>query len=64
MARQRMNDSWDRVRTRIERLWEDAEFSDQEMRKARGSLPEMVNLIHEKTGEPRSEISRKVSALI
>jgi len=34
------------------------------MKKARGDMNKMVNLIHEKTGEPRSEIFQKISAII
>lgn len=59
-----MNDSWRRVKAQIQTVWTEAEFGDQEMKRARGSLSKMVNLIHEKTGEPRSVIMQKINALI
>ena len=64
MATQRMNDSWLQVRTQIESIWNEAEFGDKEMKKARGNMRRMVDLIHEKTGEPHSEIFKKISAII
>ena len=64
MATQRMNDSWLQVRTQIESIWKEAEFGDKEMKKARGNMRRMVDLIHEKTGEPHSEIFKKISAII
>lgn len=64
MATERMNDSWARVKSHIRTLWSDHEFGDSEMKKARGSLPKMVDLIAEKTGEPRPEIMQKISAFL
>ncbi len=64
MATQRMNDSWLQVRTQIESIWSEAEFGDKEMKKARGNMRRMVDLIHEKTGEPHAEIFEKISAII
>ena len=64
MATQRMNDSWLLVRTQIESIWKEAEFDDKEMKKARGNMHKMVDLIHEKTGEPHHEIFQKISAII
>ncbi|MFB3133752.1 MAG: general stress protein CsbD [Rhodothermales bacterium] len=64
MATQRMNDSWLQVRTQIESIWKEAEFGDKEMKKARGNMHKMVDLIHEKTGEPHHEIFQKISAII
>lgn len=64
MATARMNDSWTRVKDQIETIWSDYEFGDKEMKKARGSLPKMVNLIHEKTGEPRNVIMQKMGAIL
>lgn len=64
MATAHMNDSWRRVRAQIESIWSEHEFGDKEMKKARGNLSKMVNLIHEKTGEPRSEILRKMNAIL
>lgn len=64
MATKRMNASWRRVKTQIETIWEGTEFNDKEMKRARGSLQKMINLIHEKTGESRSEIMNKMSAIL
>jgi hypothetical protein len=64
MATKRMNETWYRIRDRIKEAWSDAEFSDKEMKKTRGNLQKMVNLIHAKTGDPRPEIRQKVVGLI
>ncbi len=64
MATPRMNESWEQVRTQIENIWSEAEFGDKEMKKARGNMRRMVDLIHEKTGEPHHEIFQKISAII
>jgi hypothetical protein len=64
MATQRMNENWRRVKKQIKAVWSDYEFGDKEMKKARGNLNRMVDLIHEKTGEPRSEIIQKITAFI
>jgi len=63
MATKRMNEQWRRIRDRIKAVWSDAEFSDKEMKQTRGNLDKMINLIHEKTGDPRSEIRQKVYGL-
>jgi len=64
MATQAMNDSWARVCDQIRTIWSDQEFDDTEMKKARGSLSKMVDLIHEKTEEPRHDIIQKISAFL
>ena len=64
MATQCMNDSWARVREQIESIWSEAEFGEKELKKARGDLKKMVNLVHEKTGEPRNQIFQKIAAII
>jgi len=64
MATQSMNDSWTRVVDQIRTIWSGQEFDDAEMKKARGQLNKMVDLIHEKTGEPRPEIIQKISAFL
>lgn len=64
MATKRMNDSWRQVKSQIESIWSEADFGDKEMKKARGDMRKMVNLIHEKTGEPRPQIFQKISAII
>ena len=64
MATPRMNESWAQVRSQIESIWSEAEFTDKEMKMARGNMRKMVKLIHDKTGEPQSEIFQKISAII
>ena len=64
MATEAMNDSWRRVVAQIKTIWSDEDFGDKEMKKARGNLNKMVNLIHDKTGEPRAEIVQKISAFL
>jgi hypothetical protein len=59
-----MNDSWHYVKTQIETIWNNANFEDTELKRARGDLKKMVDLIHRKTGEPRIEIMQKMSAII
>ena len=64
MATKRMNEQWYRIRDRIKAAWADAEFDDKEMKKTRGNLGKMVNLIHEKTGDPRPDIRKRVVGMI
>jgi hypothetical protein len=64
MATKKMNDRWSKIRDRIKAVWSEADLSNEEMRMTRGSLPKMVSLIHDKTGEPLPEIRRKVAALV
>lgn len=64
MATESMNESWRRVVEQIKTIWSDQEFDDAELKKARGSLRKMVDLIHSKTEEPRAEITQKISAFL
>ena len=64
MATPKMNRDWRQVRDRIKQVWSDTEFDDKKMKKTRGSLRQMVNLIHARTEEPRAEIRRKVVAVM
>ena len=59
-----MNDSWARVVDQIKTIWAEQEFEDAEMKKVRGSLTKMVSLIHDKTGEPKPEITQKIAAFL
>ena len=63
MATKRMDESWSRVKTQIKSIW-GMDFEDQELKKARGNLRQMVNLIQEKTGEDRSQILQKMHAIV
>ena len=64
MATEAMNESWRRVKAQIESIWDETEFNDKEMKRARGNMRKMVNLIEDKTGEPREEIVRKMGAIL
>lgn len=64
MATEAMNESWRRVRAQIKSIWDDVDFNDKEMKRARGNMRKMVNLIEDKTGEPRDEIMRKMGAIL
>jgi len=64
MATPRMDQRWYRIRDRIKTVYTGADLNDQEMRRARGNLRKMVNLIHEKTGDDPAEIRRTVTALM
>ncbi len=64
MATERMNENWRQVCSQIESIWSEVEFEEKEMKRARGNMRKMVQLIHDKTGEPRSEIFQKISAII
>ena len=62
MSKQRMEQNWQRMKTQIFSVW--GEFDETELKKARGDLGQMINLIHEKTGEERSLIMRKMATLV
>ena len=64
MATPKMNRDWRKLRDRIKTMWSDVEFDDKRMKKARGGLRKMVNLIHEHTDEPRTEIRSKIAAVM
>ena len=64
MATPQMNESWYQIRERIRHTWKDLDLSDKEMKAGRGKMREMVRMIHEETGEPRSAVRNKLSALI
>ena len=62
MSKQGLEQSWQRVVSQIQSVWGDIE--EQELKKARGNLSQMVNLIHEKTGEDRGVIMAKIITII
>ena len=64
MATEKMNSDWRRLRDRIKRVWSDVEFDDKAMKKTRGTLRQMVSLIHARTGEPRASIRQKIVAVM
>ncbi len=64
MATEAMNESWARVTTQIKTIWNDQEFTDAELKKARGDLKKMVALINERTGEEKADIIQKITSLL
>ena len=62
MSKARMEQNWARVKTQIQAVW--GEIDDKELKKARGNLSQMVNLIHEKTGEDRTVIMQKMVTVL
>ncbi len=60
--KERMEDNWTRMRSQIQSTWEN--LDDGDLKKARGDLKQMVNLIHAETGEDRQTIMLKMSAFI
>lgn len=64
MATEAMDESWRRIRDQIKEIWEDADFDDKQMKRARGEMDKIVGLIHDKTDESPEEIRRKMSAIL
>lgn len=64
MATEAMNESWRRIRDQIKSIWDDADFDDKQMKRARGDMEKIMGLIQDKTGESREEIRRKMSAIL
>lgn len=62
MADEKMDQSWARVKEQITSIW--GEIDEKELKKARGSLPKMVALIAEKSGEERASIMQKISTIV
>ena len=57
-----MNDNWERMKSQILSTWGD--LDESELKKARGNLGRMVNMIHDQTGEDRDLIMRKMTAFL
>lgn len=64
MATEAMNESWRRIRDQIKEIWDEADFDDKQMKRARGDMEKIVGLIHDKTEESPEEIRRKMSAIL
>ncbi|HEX7071452.1 MAG TPA: general stress protein CsbD [Rhodothermales bacterium] len=50
--------------SQIQAIWSEVDFDDKEMKSARGSLPKMINLIQQKTGESREQILKKMGTIL
>ena len=57
-----MEQNWQRMKDQILSTW--SGVNEDELKKARGSLGDMVTLIHSHTGEDRTIIMRKVSSFL
>ncbi len=57
-----MDQSWDRMKDQITAQWEG--LDESALKKARGNLSKVVDLIAEHTGEARASIMTKMSAFI
>jgi hypothetical protein len=64
MATEAMDEDWRRVREQVKSIWSETEFDDKAMKRSRGNLTKMINLIQQKTGEPREHIRRTMDAVI
>jgi uncharacterized protein YjbJ (UPF0337 family) len=64
MATEAMNESWRRIRDQIKDIWDEADFDDKQMKRARGEMDKIVGLIQDKTGESKEEIRRKMGAIL
>ncbi len=64
MATEAMNESWRRILEQIQTVWTDIEFDDKELKKARGNLRVMIDLIQQQTGEPREDILQKITSFL
>ena len=62
MSKERMTHNWDRMKDQIQSTWDG--LDDAELKKARGSLSQMVNLIVDQTGEDRKLVMQKMSAFL
>lgn len=64
MATEAMNEEWRRIRDQIKDIWDEADFDDKQMKRARGNMEKIIGLIQDKTEESREEIRRKMSAIL
>jgi len=64
MATEKMNEDWRRIRDQIKDIWDDTDFDDKQMKRARGEMDKIMGLIHDKTDESIEEIRRKMSAIL
>ena len=63
MANQRMKESWAQMKTDIRAIWGD-DLDDDILEKGRRDLNKMVDVIHNNTGKPRTQIRAQISVLL
>mgnify|MGYP002763452777 FL=1 len=64
MATEAMNEEWRRIRDQIKEIWDEADFDDKQMKRARGEMDKIVGLIHDKTEDSKEEIRRQMGAIL
>lgn len=64
MANERMKEDWRLIQERIRNIWDDTDFTEDDMKRGRADLSEMISVIQEKTGESRDEVLSKLQAVI
>lgn len=64
MATEKMDEDWRRIRDQIKDIWDETDFDDKQMKRARGDMEKIMGLIHDKTGESIEQIRRKMSAIL
>ena len=64
MATESMNESWKRILTQIQATWTEQDFQDSDLKKGRGNLKKIVELIHEATGDPKADITQKIISFL
>jgi len=64
MATEKMDEDWRRIRDQIKEIWDETDFDDKQMKRARGELDKIMGLIQDKTDESITEIRRKMSAIL
>ena len=57
-----MDQNWERMKDQITTMWEG--LDEKALKKTRGSLSDVVALIHEHTGEEKATIMTKMQAFI
>lgn len=62
MSKKRMDQNWERMKEQINARW--AGIDEGELKKARGNLGKVVDLVQAHSGEERASILNKMSAFI
>ena len=64
MATDAMNESWKRILTQIQANWSEQDFQEADLKKGRGNLKKIVDMIHEATGDPKADIMQKIISFL
>ncbi len=63
MATKQMEESWQRTKEHILKIWVEV-LTEEELQRVRGDLQAMIALVQRKTGQSRSEILQKLEAIL